>query len=925
METSWTERGETRTEGSWSVSLRAAVDFGLLAILCVAPLFMGGRGPIGKFVLLALVSATVGIWLLRQCFLPQAFWRRSGVEWLLLAGGGLVLLQLIPLPPSILGWLSPFVAESLPLWSSHGAAPFPAQNWTTVSLYPDATRGGLAMFFAYALLFLLIVQRVRETTDLNRLLTWIALTTIALAFLGMLQFLVGNGKFLWLFDHPSRTTFGAVKGPFHNQNHFAHMMALGIGPLIWAICFVRGSKLGQLLLLVGAGVVSLATLLTFSRGGVIALTVATSLSLGFYYLWGILDRRALWLVGAAGILLVLTLGIHGYEPLARKLATLRDSRSLDELSSGREALWGALLEAIPHFSRAGSGIGTHREVYPIFLEQYFPFEFSHGENGYLPLLLEAGAPGFVLMMIGVGYACFWAGNLLWRLRRMQQPAAAEQEGARHRHPEWSAERIASRVGWQQTDGPTTPVSPSQMLAGFWGALVPGLVASLVHSGGDFVWYISSCMALTVILLAGLCRTYQLARRLPIVESEPKTLAGNTIAAHAHDALTELPRGWWLVATVTVIGLALGLIVDRQRTVWAAPHYYDYLRLSLPAAKGSLGDEQQEQQRLEHLASHLREAVKQDPKDARINLKLAGVHLRLFDQLQRQALNPMPLSQIRDAAIASQFASREELQAWLDRAIGPNAQHLYAALQHSHRSLRACPLQGEGYIYLAELTFLEGRSTDAKAVYIEQAEKVRPHSGMVLFAKGQEAALEDNLPVAIACWQKAFAADPEIRQLLIETFAGRVPARFFLDQFSLDTSVCERLFRSYEPLSPAEASLIAQHYIQLAESEMAQTPPTAQAQLWLNVYRMHTYLGQADAALQAARKAVESSPQGIAERKTLAQELLRAQSYDEAAEHLAWCIRRAPDDAKLKQLLAETQRRQFQHQADASPPSPSPLR
>lgn len=905
-------------QGALQQGFQVAVDLGLLAILFVAPLFMGGRGPVGKFVLLALVAVTTGIWLVRQCFASRATWQWSGVEWLLLTGAGLIVLQLVPLPTAVLAWLSPSLSDLLPLWMGASTSPFPAQSWTTISLHPDATRGGLAMFVAYATLFLLVVQRLREATDVRRLLSWIAVATVAMAVLGMAQFLVGNGKFLWVFEHPSRSTLGAVKGTFHNQNHFAHFLALGIGPLIWAVGAWHRAKLGQALLLVGAGVVSLAALLTFSRGGVIAFTLAASLSLGFYYLQGILDRKALWLVGAASLLLALTLGIHGYEPLARKLATLRDSSSLEELSTGREALWGALLEAIPHFARAGSGIGTHRDLYPIFMERYFPFEFSHGENGYLPLLLESGVPGLVLFLIGVGYCGFWSTTILLSRRRLDAVRGGK------RRPGTGAS-LAARSGWSAHGGSwdhdvvsAAQPSPSLTFAGFWGAVVPGLVASLVHSLSDFVWYVSSCMALTVVLIAALCRTHQLAKQAVVEEGTSDEAESRVVSAtSSHGRRSDLPRFWWLTVTAIVWLLATCLLIDRQRSAWAAPHYYAYLRLSLPAAQIGTGNEADEQERLERLALHLRAAADHDPADARINLKLAAVHLRLFDLLQRRALNPLPLSQIRDAAIASQFASREALQAWLERAIGPNAQHLQDALQLSHRSLRACPLQGEGYVYLAELTFLEGWSGDAKRDYLAQAEKVRPYSGMVLFAKGQEAALEDNLPVAVAAWQQAFATDPEVRELIVDTFAGRVPARFFLDQFPLDLVSCERLFRIYEPIQPTEARQVAEHYVQLAEGLPAEGSAETRARRWLTVHRFQNYLGQPAAALHAAMQAVDEHPQGIVERKTLARELMVAQRFDEAAEHLAWCVRRAPHDVSLNQLLTECQRRIFQHQADAS--------
>jgi len=69
------------------------VDAGLIGVLFVAPLFMGGRGDVGRLVYVALVCWTSVCWLLRQCLLADARWRWSGLEAILLAGVGLVVLQ----------------------------------------------------------------------------------------------------------------------------------------------------------------------------------------------------------------------------------------------------------------------------------------------------------------------------------------------------------------------------------------------------------------------------------------------------------------------------------------------------------------------------------------------------------------------------------------------------------------------------------------------------------------------------------------------------------------------------------------------------------------------------------------------------------------------------------------------------------------
>jgi len=887
--------------------LLKVVDGGILAVILIAPLFMGGRGPVGKFVFVTLVSTTAVAWLIRQCLEPSGRWRWSGVEGLLAAGALLVALQVTPLPDAVLSVVSPHVEQLLPLWTGAGTAPYPSANWSTISLNPEATRGGLAVFFGYATLFLLVVQRLQTLQDVQRLLRWIGFGVLAMATLGLLQFLLSNGKFLWFYEHPSRTTFGVTKGTFHNQNHFAHFVALGVGPLIWMFCFWQAKSQARQLLAVGIGVVAFAGLLTFSRGGVIALGLAAAICIGIYFWKSLISKRAWIGVAAAGAVMLTALCIHGYEPLARRMASFGEARSLEELSSGREALWSALIEAIPHFVWVGSGVGTHRDVYPIFMDEYFAIEFSHGESGYLPLLLEAGVPGLLLMLTGLGVCSFWFARLL----------------------------LTSRPGGETRSAPSE--HNERMAAA--GAVAPGLVVSAVHSIGDFVWYISACMSLTILLVACACRLFQLAEshRRSAMPADGTADGGttdggaarglpawalaslsNTFAGHQATASRQI----WISVTVAVTLLAVGLIADRHRSAFAAPHYYNYVRLALPASQQNAAEAGEDQQLLEEMAVHLERAVAWNPHDARANLKLAAVELRLFELYQSKGQNPMPLSQFRDAALRSNFASREALDEWLGRAMGDNRFRLNRILQLSRRGLSACPLRGEGYLYLAQLSFLEGSSTDPMRAYTQQAQRVRPHSGMVHFAVGAEALLEDQYEVAVAHWKRAFEHDPEVRTLIVNSFANLVPPSFFLENFTLDGATLDRLFTLYSRQNPEHAKLVGQHYLLQLPRLTADAEPDVAARHWSRASRIHAYLGNADQHLACARKAVELQPQNLDQRRTLADACLQAELFAEAAEHYQWCVRRAPEDTRLAERLAEATRQRIRHQASTPRPDSS---
>ena len=109
-------------------------------------------------------------------------------------------------------------------------------NWRRGArlLTPAATRA-VDLFLAYSLLFLITIQRIRAVDDVERLLRWIAFAAVLMAIFGLVQFFASNGKFFWFYEHPYSKTNDIVKGGFTNRNHFAHFLALGVGPLVWWI------------------------------------------------------------------------------------------------------------------------------------------------------------------------------------------------------------------------------------------------------------------------------------------------------------------------------------------------------------------------------------------------------------------------------------------------------------------------------------------------------------------------------------------------------------------------------------------------------------------------------------------------------------------------------------------------------------------
>ena len=142
-----------------------------------------------------------------------------------------------------------------------------------------------------------------------------------------------------------------------------------------------------------------------------AMGVATITGVGLIAYSGGIERRQLRPLLTVGGILVILLSVYGATPLSRQLQTLNGN--IQDMSSARAALWKAVGEAIPYYVRCGAGVGAHRYVYPQHMPLQLDVELTHAENGYLQVLLETGAPGFLLLVIGWGVIL----RAAWRVLR----------------------------------------------------------------------------------------------------------------------------------------------------------------------------------------------------------------------------------------------------------------------------------------------------------------------------------------------------------------------------------------------------------------------------------------------------------------------------------------------------------------------------
>ena len=411
------------------------IEAAMAVLLLFLPLAFGSIEAWSREIWYALV-AVMGLSLL----LKQLVYRRAPVVWSwtyvpIVLFVGLLIVQLIPLPHSLLQTLSPQTAS---LKSELLADVAGAPDRYTLTFNRFTTLQQLQMVLAVSTLFVVVLHAYRAPARLRRLLMTVMGVGALVALLAAYQDLTN-----------ATTIYGTVPighknaGPFFNYSQFSQFMNMSVGAAVGLLLMTvsewlaAGADSRQIVeefkrpynffVWPAMGLCVLGPVLVFwsmSRMGMISMLVAGAATAGMLgWRSGRKSGRrpgGLFLTICLGVGVLALLLLIGFDVVYDRLATLRHS---EQSTGSRWQILTDLTALYTKFPLFGMGLGTHEFVFPMFSHQTGAVLFTHAENEYAQLLEECGGIGLLLALAFMAMVVIAYFRSVWKPRQPHQFAA----------------------------------------------------------------------------------------------------------------------------------------------------------------------------------------------------------------------------------------------------------------------------------------------------------------------------------------------------------------------------------------------------------------------------------------------------------------------------------------------------------------------
>lgn len=289
-------------------------------------------------------------------------------------------------------------------------------NISSLSIDPESTRTAVTLLFFLFAAHLMATTFFNTAGRSNMLVHFLMVFGFALAFLGLIQLVAGDGTRLWF--RPVQNGSGWLTGPFVNHNHFAGYMELLI-PLPVAFIITGAQKQYRILYGFAAVLMAVAVVLSASRGGMISMAagILFAFLLGTNYNILAAGRNAApspakgfgGLFSGLAVLSVITVAVFagtlwmGIDPVLDRVADsslISSDKNAETFESSRGWIWKTTVGMIRENPVFGIGLGAYETAYPKYSSKDEPLIVDRAHNDYLQVLSDTGLIGGVM---GIGF------------------------------------------------------------------------------------------------------------------------------------------------------------------------------------------------------------------------------------------------------------------------------------------------------------------------------------------------------------------------------------------------------------------------------------------------------------------------------------------------------------------------------------------
>ena len=450
------------------------------------------------------------------------------------------------------------------------------------------------------------------------------------------------------------------------------------------------------------------------------------------------------------------------------------------------------------------------------------------------------------------------------------------------------------------------------------ALTGGLTAGTVHAAGDFIWYVPACS--TLMMLLGACAVKLASSHIQAISLPRLALdrASATIAGVGAVAVLVFVGHRQLQAAKAQVFFEDSIKQSRtleklsQQSTSQAALYAAKTKIKTADSPVESINEHEIITELEARIDSLEKTVALQPDHTQAWTDLAFCKLEHFGLTRRITGETIGLTEIRQTVEQTRFESTEARTAWVQKIAGDGFRDLTQAMNAALRAVTVNPCAGNAWCMLAATSFLNTQDSGLPQACINQALRVRPHEGQVLFEAANQAELSGKTNRAMQIRQQCFAECPSERGRVLNVLLPMISAVSACELLQPDVNGLRTIdglwsrSSSKENMKPVKELRLAKVY------EAAQrVKGTKQSSLLYEAAIIERTLGNTDNAATTITAALVANPNNFQMRLVHIDLALSTGDAITVKKEIDWCLLRRPDSQKLQGADSTTQATAYQ--------------